>query len=1079
MIGCAPAAVNSSTVLYLPLNGTNGATTFYDLATGKVVTTNGDAKANTSSYMFGGSSLLLDGTGDSLSLLDSTDWYLNGDFTVGGWVNFAGNYDGDIIGQFDGTTEYWSLHRYSGNLVFRVRNGATTTNWLSYGWTPTTNQWYYISVVKSGNGAKLYINGSEVNSNAAVSPTMANVAGTLRIGGVSYAGNFNGRLDDWYIEKGCALTGTAMPTIEFGSNPAITVSSNVTSGVTSVPVQFNSTGTGDGTLTYFWQFGDGTTSTDRNATHTFTQTSTTNCTVTGTFGSAISSEIVITVYNPPIASFTENKTIGEIPLAIQFNDTSLNIPSSWNWQFGDGTENGTTQNPVHTFSAVGTYIVNLTVANAYGTSLSTNTTITTLPINTLGKNWSRFTDHAPMKARWGGDSDVMPNGHILMAGGDYDGASGTAEVWDFDGNNFSLMTASAEWGAKHGGSLNVFKGNPVYFGGLDAGFHSDIWKSTNNGTNWTQTNSGIIAGGLYRSTNLQDGNSYWIISGRNGATYKSSVYNTTDLITVNTIAASTAMPGRMGAGGFIDNTTRYGYILGGINDTIAFNDIWRFPLNDSGTFTQISSNIGFQLGYCPEPVVSGDKVFAMTGSAFGEPAGGNNHKIIYAYLSDLTRWYETMPSTPYFPPKGESSVVATPDGTIWVIGGYDDYTYTVWPENEIWKTTTTVPTWLDGWGKRQSVTINSTVNYYSVPIPFTVHTGIGNSVDHDIYLNNSANANLSDIRFTDSAMNLLDYNYRTINETTYNFMVELGQTPTTQTLYCYYNNTNAIPYTNGTNTYSLYDGFDAATVNLSMWDNGLTVISNSNLILQQTTGDHYITSKQYFPINSTTEMYGNLPQGATATGKDSIFYLLNAADTMTSGIWSSTTANQTTTRTSIAASITAVDRGSFTGNPQLYKIKRLSTTATNFSIDSSEWQHTANIYSSSIYGDAKVRLYARYTGGTGNNLTADWIAVMNSINPMPSYGAWTAEENVGVVTPVASFTANRTYVLFPGWIALTDTSSNTPTSWEWSMGDGSANITTQNVTYQYLKRGRWTVTEGATNSAGTTYNTTVITVAGG
>ncbi|MGQ0827182.1 MAG: PKD domain-containing protein [Bacteroidota bacterium] len=49
------------------------------------------------------------------------------------------------------------------------------------------------------------------------------------------------------------------------------------------------------------------------------------------------------------------------PSAITFTDQSTGIISQWNWNFGDGTTS-TLQNPSHTFTSSGTYIVTLTVS---------------------------------------------------------------------------------------------------------------------------------------------------------------------------------------------------------------------------------------------------------------------------------------------------------------------------------------------------------------------------------------------------------------------------------------------------------------------------------------------------------------------------------------------------------------------------------------------------------------------------------------------------------------------------------------------------------------------------------------------
>lgn len=69
----------------------------------------------------------------------------------------------------------------------------------------------------------------------------------------------------------------------------------------------------------------------------------------------------------PVANFDLSSNF----LAIQFQDLSLNVPTSWSWDFGDGSPVSTSQNPAHTYSATGTYVVSLTVTNADGSSNKT------------------------------------------------------------------------------------------------------------------------------------------------------------------------------------------------------------------------------------------------------------------------------------------------------------------------------------------------------------------------------------------------------------------------------------------------------------------------------------------------------------------------------------------------------------------------------------------------------------------------------------------------------------------------------------------------------------------------------------
>lgn len=73
----------------------------------------------------------------------------------------------------------------------------------------------------------------------------------------------------------------------------------------------------------------------------------------------------------PTANFTSNVTSGTAPLAVQFNDTSTNAPTSWNWSFRNATGNNTEiwwstlQNPEIALG-VGNFSFHLNASNAYG-----------------------------------------------------------------------------------------------------------------------------------------------------------------------------------------------------------------------------------------------------------------------------------------------------------------------------------------------------------------------------------------------------------------------------------------------------------------------------------------------------------------------------------------------------------------------------------------------------------------------------------------------------------------------------------------------------------------------------------------
>ena len=67
--------------------------------------------------------------------------------------------------------------------------------------------------------------------------------------------------------------------------------------------------------------------------------------------------------------------------------------------------------------------------------------------------------------------------------------------------------------------------------------------------------------------------------------------------------------------------------------------------------------------------------------------------------------------------------------------------------------------------------------------------------------------------------------------------------------------------------------------------------------------------------------------------------------------------------------------------------------------------------------------------------------------------------------PVADFTGTPTSGGFPLTVTFTDASTNAPTGWNWTFGDGGRS-TSQNPTHTYTMVGDYTVTLTATNTGG-------------
>jgi C1A family cysteine protease len=80
---------------------------------------------------------------------------------------------------------------------------------------------------------------------------------------------------------------------------------------------------------------------------------------------------------PPDARFTAAPKKGKVPLKVNFRDRSRFKPTSWKWDFGDGTTS-TEQSPSHSYAKAGTYTVNLTVKNGAGDDFTSKESIITV-----------------------------------------------------------------------------------------------------------------------------------------------------------------------------------------------------------------------------------------------------------------------------------------------------------------------------------------------------------------------------------------------------------------------------------------------------------------------------------------------------------------------------------------------------------------------------------------------------------------------------------------------------------------------------------------------------------------------------
>jgi PKD repeat protein len=164
------------------------------------------------------------------------------------------------------------------------------------------------------------------------------------------------------------IQGTVTPEATGPNDPP---SASFASSCTGLDCNFiDSSSDPDGSIiAWGWNFGDGSVSTAQNPNHSYTAGGSYNVTLTATDsnGATDNTSTLVTVTAPnavPASNFTFSCT----GLGCTFIDTSSDSDgsvASWSWSFGDANTSAA-QNPVHSYTAGGTYSVTLTVTDNEG-----------------------------------------------------------------------------------------------------------------------------------------------------------------------------------------------------------------------------------------------------------------------------------------------------------------------------------------------------------------------------------------------------------------------------------------------------------------------------------------------------------------------------------------------------------------------------------------------------------------------------------------------------------------------------------------------------------------------------------------
>jgi len=247
------------------------------------------------------------------------------------------------------TGTYAYTANYGSNSVSVIN---TTTNTVSATVTVGVNP---IGIAVNPSGTYAYTANYGNSSVSVINASTNTVSATINVGTNPYGVAINPTGTYAYVVN---RGNSSVSVINTTTN---TVSATVTVGVNPAGIAVNPSGT----YAYATSNGNNSVSVINTTTNTVSATVTVGVNPVG----------IAVFYIPisPVATFTANTTFGVAPLAIQFNDTSTNAPTAWNYTFGDGAYS-IIQNATHTYTTAGNYSVSLTSSNIAGSNTSTQTT---------------------------------------------------------------------------------------------------------------------------------------------------------------------------------------------------------------------------------------------------------------------------------------------------------------------------------------------------------------------------------------------------------------------------------------------------------------------------------------------------------------------------------------------------------------------------------------------------------------------------------------------------------------------------------------------------------------------------------
>ncbi|HED05276.1 MAG TPA: hypothetical protein ENI61_01170, partial [Ignavibacteria bacterium] len=151
-----------------------------------------------------GSSLLLDGNSDYLTIPDHADWDIVGslidDYTIDFWIKFDSITATYVISQIVDGNNFWALQYGGGGFKFVAWSSGVNLSTNPSGGVISDTNWHHVTLVKKDTIIAIYLDGIQVTFDTLLNTRTfnANMFIGSRLGASSY---LNGNLDEWRIQK--------------------------------------------------------------------------------------------------------------------------------------------------------------------------------------------------------------------------------------------------------------------------------------------------------------------------------------------------------------------------------------------------------------------------------------------------------------------------------------------------------------------------------------------------------------------------------------------------------------------------------------------------------------------------------------------------------------------------------------------------------------------------------------------------------------------------------------------------------------------------------------------------------------